>query len=166
MNMQKILVVALATTMLVACQNDPYARGRSGGGITKSDAGTVLGGIGGAVIGSQFGKGSGQLVGVAAGTLLGAALGNSIGASLDRADMAYYNSASQTALETGQPGQALPWNNPESGNYGTVTPMNYYQTAGGQYCREYTQTINVGGRREEGYGRACRQSDGSWRIME
>lgn len=32
------------------------------------------------------------------------------------------------------------------------------------YCREYTRTIHVGGRPQEGYGTACLQPDGSWRI--
>lgn len=34
----------------------------------------------------------------------------------------------------------------------------------GNYCREYTRTIAVGGRFESGYGTACRQPDGSWQI--
>lgn len=32
-------------------------------------------------------------------------------------------------------------------------------------CREYTDNIKVGGRIESGYGRACLQEDGSWRIV-
>lgn len=34
------------------------------------------------------------------------------------------------------------------------------------YCREYTKDITVGGKEVEGYGRACRQPDGSWRIVK
>ena len=41
-----------------------------------------------------------------------------------------------------------------------------YKTESGQYCREYQQTITVGGKTEQGYGRACRQPDGSWRIVD
>jgi surface antigen len=79
--------------------------------------------------------------------------------------MAYYNQASQTALNTGQNGASLPWNNPQTGNSGTITPTNYYQNTSGQYCREYNQTINVGGKTERGYGTACRQPDGTWQIV-
>lgn len=32
----------------------------------------------------------------------------------------------------------------------------------GQYCREYTQTVYIGGRAVEAYGTACQQPDGSW----
>lgn len=36
------------------------------------------------------------------------------------------------------------------------------QYGNGQYCREYTETVEIGGRRESGYGTACLQPDGSW----
>lgn len=134
--------------------------------ITKGDVGAVAGAALGAWAGHNIGGGSGQVVATAMGTLLGAQLGREIGDSLDKADMNYYNSASQRAMETSQPGESLPWRNPESGNSGTITPSNYYQTAQGGYCREYTQTINVGGRTEQGYGTACRQADGTWKITE
>ena len=35
--------------------------------------------------------------------------------------------------------------NPDTGHYGTVTPLRTFQDAGGQYCREFQQTITVGG---------------------
>jgi surface antigen len=168
----KILVSLTALSLLAACsqQGNPYGGGLGGagggGGITKQNVGTLAGAAGGAVLGSQIGGGRGQLAAVAIGTLLGAGIGSEIGSSLDKADIAYANRTTQSALETSQPGQTLPWSNPQTGVSGTVTPSNYYQTAGGQYCREYTQTINVGGRVEEGVGRACRQPDGSWRMVQ
>jgi hypothetical protein len=33
------------------------------------------------------------------------------------------------------------------------------------YCREYTGTIYVGGRAQQGYGTACLQPDGSWQVV-
>lgn len=134
--------------------------------FTKADVGTVAGAALGAWAGHNIGGGSGQVVATAAGTLLGAALGREVGASMDRADMAYYHSTSQKALETAQPGETLPWKNPKTGNSGTVTPSNYYQRADGGYCREYNQTINVGGKNQQGYGTACRQPDGTWKIVD
>lgn len=166
---RKFLAVALATSMLAACTGPggrPNSGVMSGGGINKQDAGTVVGGVAGGVLGSQIGHGSGKTVATIAGALLGAGLGNQIGASLDRADMAYYNQTSQRALESGQPGQSFPWQNPQSGNSGVVTPSNYYRADNGQYCREYTQKISVGGKTQEGYGTACRQPDGSWQVVQ
>ena len=171
LSLKSSLAMLTAVTLLAACngQQNAYNAQRGGvtggGGLTKSDIGTGLGAVGGAVAGAQFGKGNGQLAGVAIGTLLGAGIGREIGASLDRADMSYYSQTQQRALETGQPGQVLPWSNPQSGNSGSVTPAAYYQNPNGQYCREFNSTINVGGRTERGYGTACRQPDGQWQIV-
>lgn len=134
--------------------------------FTKENIGTAAGAIGGAWIGSNVGKGKGQIVGIAAGTLLGAALGKSIGRSLDKADLAYHDGAAQTAFENNKTGVASSWNNPDSGHSGSVTPTRTYQTSSGEYCREYNQTINVGGQAEQAYGTACRQPDGSWKIIQ
>ena len=169
-----VVALGMASLMVTACGTNEYGRphgnsavnGIGGTGVDKSDIGTLLGAGLGAWAGSNVGGGKGNIAAIAVGTLLGAGLGNSIGASLDRADLQYYNGASQQALETAQPGQTLPWSNPQSGNSGSITPSNYYQTASGQYCREYTQTIQVGNRKETGYGRACRQPDGTWQIVE
>ena len=131
----------------------------------KQTAGTILGGVGGAVAGAQFGKGKGQLVATAAGTLLGAWLGSEIGKSLDNADRLAMERASSQALEANRSGQATTWRNPDSGNYGTVTPIRTVEAAPGQYCREYQQSVTVGGKTEEAFGKACRQPDGSWKIV-
>jgi surface antigen len=165
--------IALFTSLslLAACSGQQNAYNAqqggvsNGGGLTKSDVGTGLGALGGAVIGSSFGKGNGRVVGGVIGALGGAYLGNQIGASLDRADMSYYNQTQQRALETAQVGQTLPWNNPQTGNSGSFTPSNYYQNQSGEYCREFNQTVNVGGKTEKAYGTACRQPDGSWKIV-
>lgn len=168
MKTSKFLALAVTATMLTACNQNGAPGGGifNGGSLNKQDVGTGVGAIGGGVLGSTIGGGRGRIATTIAGTLLGGVIGNSIGKSLDNADLAAYNSASQRALETAQPGQALPWRNTQSGNSGTITPSNYYQNAQGQYCREYTQTIVVGGRSQEGYGKACRQPDGTWKITE
>ena len=168
--LKKTTAILATLALLAACSQDTAYNAQRGGvtegaGLSKADIGTAAGAIGGGIAGYQFGGGKGKAIATVAGTLLGGALGRSIGGSLDRGDMAYYNATSQKALETGQIGQPLPWSNPQTGNSGTVTPQNYYQTANGQYCREYSQAINVGGKTESAYGKACRQPDGSWQIV-
>jgi surface antigen len=165
MKLQSFISVVLVTTILAGCNPPPPGAGQDTGGISKQDIGTVLGGVGGAVIGSQFGRGTGQIVGTAAGALLGGFAGSSIGKSLDNADAAAANKTAQKALETAPAGQSMPWQNPQSGNSGSITPSTPYQQADGTYCREFTQTINVGGQSKNAYGTACRQSDGSWKIV-
>lgn len=98
------------------------------------------------------------------GTLLGAFAGQETGASLDRADQLAALQAEQTAY--GAPlGQAIAWDNPASGHSGTITPLHDGIDPQGNYCREFQQTISVGGNSEQAQRTACRQPDGSWRLV-
>ena len=130
---------------------------------TKEESGTLLGAIGGALIGSAVTNDSG--VGVAIGTLAGAYAGNNIGKKLDEADQQQMYSTTQAALETGVSGDQSQWYNPDSGNKGSITPQPAFNNNEGEYCREYQQTVTVGGEPETAYGTACRQPDGSWKII-
>ena len=131
----------------------------------KQTGGTLLGAGLGALTGSQIGKGRGKLAAVAIGTLAGAYLGSEVGKSLDKADRFAMKQTAQTALEKNKIGQKSEWSNPDSGNNGNVTPTRTYQTASGSSCREYQQTVTIGGKTEQAFGRACRQPDGSWKII-
>ena len=168
MRTSKIIALLVTVSMLTGCQQGgpPGAGVMSGGNVNKQDIGTLGGAIGGGVIGSTMGRGAGRTAATIGGALLGGLLGSSVGRSLDNADLAAYNSTSQRALENAQPGQSMPWKNSQTGNYGSVTPQNYYQNNNGQYCREYSQTVVVGGRKQDGFGKACRQPDGSWQIVQ
>ncbi len=152
----KTAIVGVAALALVACTD---------GAGQKESVGTLLGAVAGGVAGAQFGKGRGQLAATAAGALLGAFVGNEVGKSLDRADKVAMGQTVQQSLETAPMGTTSSWQNPDSGNSGTVTPANTFQRGDGTYCREFSQTISVGGRTEEAYGTACRQPDGSWKIV-
>ncbi|MEQ9115604.1 MAG: RT0821/Lpp0805 family surface protein [Rickettsiales bacterium] len=131
----------------------------------KQQFGTVVGGATGALIGSSFGKGTGRLVGVGLGAIAGGLIGNQIGQYMDDQDKMKMKQASYTALENSKSGQTTEWNNPDSGHSGTITPVKTYEESG-RYCREYTQTVNIGGKTHEAYGTACRQDDGSWEIIK
>lgn len=131
----------------------------------KQTLGTILGGGAGALLGSQVGSGKGQMVGVAVGALLGAGLGNTVGKSLDTADQAAMSQTMNQGMESAPSGQTVAWKNPDSGHAGTYTPQPAYQTNTGQYCREFQQTIVIGGKEEKAFGTACRQPDGSWQTQ-
>ena len=49
--------------------------------------------------------------------------------------------------------------------YGTVQPMPPAAQNSGQTCREFQTTLQVDGQWQPGYGTACLQPDGSWRIV-
>lgn len=130
----------------------------------KQAVGTLLGAAAGGLAGSQVGKGRGKLVATGVGTLLGALVGNEIGKSLDRADRLAMQHATHRSLEKAPTGKTTTWKNPDSGNQGSITPKKTFQRKDGTYCREFTQTITVGGRTEQAYGTACRQPDGTWKL--
>jgi hypothetical protein len=49
--------------------------------------------------------------------------------------------------------------------YGAAPAAPAYQTRSGQTCREYQTTVNVDGQAQPGYGTACLQPDGTWRMI-
>ena len=161
--MKKFLLIPAVALSLAACQQSDYTR--SDGQLKKESIGMLGGAVIGGVLGSKIGKGSGNGIAIGVGTLLGAALGQSIGSSLDAADLNYHNQAAQNALESSRIDEPNEWYNPDSGNSGTITPTRTFEVARGEYCREYTQTISVGGKTEKAYGTACRQEDGTWQIQ-
>jgi surface antigen len=131
---------------------------------TKQTVGAGTGAVLGGLLGSRVGKGSGQLWGTGAGVLLGALIGSEIGQSLDRADQAYMGQA-VTRAQSAPIGETISWRNPESGNSCTIKPTRDGYSSAGRYCREYQQTIIVGGKSQSAYGQACQQPDGSWQIV-
>ncbi|HEY4135051.1 MAG TPA: RT0821/Lpp0805 family surface protein [Alphaproteobacteria bacterium] len=152
-----VSMAALMGLSVVACDSM---------GGPKQTGGALLGGIGGAVAGAQFGQGSGQIAAAAVGTLLGALVGSEVGRSLDKADMTYANQANQQA-QSAPIGQNIQWSNPQSGNYGTITPVREgTDSSTGAYCREFQQTVTIGGKAESAYGTACRQPDGTWKVVD
>lgn len=154
----------IATLVLVSCapQHGPYG---SSNQINKQQIGAIAGALGGGFLGKNVGKGKGKTLGTIAGALGGAFIGSQLGQSLDRADRGYFENITQASLEQTPAGTTSRWINPDTGNSGTVTPTRTYESSKGKYCREFTQTIEVGGERQEAYGTACRQGDGTWRVV-
>jgi surface antigen len=128
----------------------------------KAVLGSLIGGAAGVGIAAAAGGGTGAMLGAGLGGML---IGGLIGNRLDARDKRMASEAAQKAFENNQAGQTSVWKNPDTGNSGTITPTRTTQLANGQYCREYKQTITVGGQQENAYGTACRQADGSWKIQ-
>lgn len=149
-----VALAAACTNMSDSANNNP-----------KTTAGTLIGAAGGGLLGSQFGRGSGKLVATGAGVLLGALAGGYLGQQLDDADKTKAQLAQQQAYEA-PIGTAIAWNNPQTRHYGAVTPIREGYAPGGAYCREFQQAIVVNGETQQAYGRACRQPDNSWQIVQ
>ena len=150
-------MVALVVGALAGCQglqDNP-----------KTAGGTVLGGIGGGVLGAQLGKGTGNTAAIIAGTLLGGLIGSEIGKSLDRADRQYMEGAQQRAYAAPLH-ETISWDNPQSGHRGGFTAVRDGTNQGtGEYCREFKSTVMVEGQQQTATGTACRQANGTWRIV-
>lgn len=159
----RFLPAALAAFLLTGCL------GLDGAG-PKQTIGTLGGAVVGGLAGSEIGGGTGRQIMIGLGTLVGAAVGGSIGQSLDRADELYAERTAQRSLESAPAGQTVAWENPDSGNRGTITPTrtfepNEFKRGEQRYCREFTQTIYVGGEEQTGVGTACRNPDGTWQLV-
>lgn len=152
--MKQFLVVLASSILCLAltgCAN-----------MSNRDVGTITGGVLGGALGNQIGGGSGRVLATVGGTLIGAYIGGSVGQSMDDVDRMRMSQA----FETTRTNQASTWRNPDSGNTYTVTPTHTYTNPRGQPCREYSTTAIIGGKRQEIYGTACRQADGSWKVIK
>jgi surface antigen len=164
-------VVLAAALTLAGC-----AQGAGTGGTRLGDAcgnlgwgklgGAAIGGALGGLAGNQIGRGSGNALATAIGAGAGLLLGGAAGSRIDDVDCMKAQQAQTAALSPSTPiGQQIQWNDEKTGNYGSFTPTRDGKSATGQYCREYQQTIVIGGEAKQGHGTACREPDGSWKIV-
>ncbi|MGH6933169.1 MAG: RT0821/Lpp0805 family surface protein [Dongiaceae bacterium] len=133
----------------------------------KQTGGAIVGAVAGGLIGAQIGDdgSTGELVATAAGVALGAWVGSEIGKSMDDQDRLEAERSAQRALESNPDGVSSTWNNPNTGHGGSTTPTRTYQASSGSNCREYTTSVVIDGRTETATGTACRQADGTWKIV-
>ena len=162
LNLSRHLVHGLLCVGLLYYQTPSLAEECEG---NKETIGTVTGAILGGLLGSQVGKGSGKKAATVLGAVAGGYVGNRYGESLDCEDQRYHSQTAHEALEYQPAGRPSSWNNPDSGHAGSITPIRTWQRDTGQYCRDYTQSIVIDGKVEEGRGTACREDDGTWRIV-
>lgn len=133
----------------------------------KEGVGTLAGAALGAWAGSAIDNdGSGGVIAVAAGTIIGGLIGNQIGKGLDKADRLEAERAQYETLERRRSGERGTWYNPDTGHSGWTEAKPAYKNDKDQYCREFTQTVEIGGKKETAYGTACRQPDGAWKIVK
>ncbi|MQA66703.1 MAG: hypothetical protein GEU76_12525 [Alphaproteobacteria bacterium] len=71
--------------------------------------------------------------------------------------------AAQVLAATAPIGETITWN--DGGASGSVTPLRDGRTEDSEYCREFLQTVTIGGREEEAYGTACLRPDGAWEVV-
>lgn len=147
-----VVLPCIGALLLGACE-----QGREG-----EQAGTLIGAAAGALLGREVGGGS---IGMVVGAVAGAYLGGELGQQLDGRDRQAMQSTTQQALATNEAGNTSRWTNPDSGNSGTITPQHQFTDDDGRICREFQQTVSVADDTQTAYGTACRQPDGTWRVI-
>ncbi len=70
----------------------------------------------------------------------------------------------QIEATTAPVGSTIAWN--DAGAAGSVSVLREGRSSSGKTCREFQQTVTVGGRSEQAYGTACLQPDGAWQIVK
>ena len=162
--MKRLNVLILAVIVAVTgCATNQYGPKQTMGGLT----GAALGGLLGAQFGSsgRHGHGDTRLATTAIGVLVGGLIGSEIGRSMDEVDRMKANQAVVQA-QTAPLGTNITWNNPNNDHHGSITPTRDGTAQNGDYCREFQQSVTIGGKTQDAYGVACRQPDGSWRIVQ
>ena len=151
--MKKLMLIGLVTLPLL------------GGCATKMQTGTAIGALTGGAFAYCLGQdSSNKEVWTVLGIGLGAMIGQSIGQQLDERDRYLMAQTFEHTMEKAPTNASGQWQNPDTGHGGTITPTNTIVT-NGTPCREFTQTVSIGGQMQEAYGTACRQADGSWKIQ-
>lgn len=155
--------------------------------------GAVIGGVIGGQFGNG---GDDRAIGAVAGALLGGALGNSAAGARDCGDDAfaragygdryadryddryddryrdysgayadpYAESAYYDAFENADPYERVTWT--DQRGYSNYVEAGERYEDDGRDCREFEQVIYVDGRRQTATGTACREYDGTWRIVD
>lgn len=134
--------------------------GLAGCGTTGSNQGAVaVLGTGGAS-GSAGGAVSSSVIAAMGGGLVS----GSIGVGLSQGEKRSALEAEYKALEYTASGQAVGWKGDQASHYGEVVAAQPYRV-GSQDCRQYAQTVHTGGAGATARGTACRNTDGSWSLL-
>lgn len=166
MKFNRLIALTASIAVLASCTEPDGSPGRGieyGGTLSKADVGLLVGAVGGGFIGSAIGRGAGEAIAIVGGAVIGGGIGYGAGKYLDESDRNSYRIAQQAAFENGH---REAWSNSQNGHYGHIVPHKGYTNNEGQYCRKYTETVYVGAEKHKAYGTACKQQDGTWKIME
>lgn len=84
--------------------------------------------------------------------------------NLTDADMALARNAASDILSRGGKDASQPWENPETGARGSVTPLATTYSAEGRVCRDFLASYVRGANEGWLQGEACQQNKGPWEI--
>jgi outer membrane surface antigen len=79
-------------------------------------------------------------------------------------DLVYARAAASDALARGAKDASVPWQNPQTGAGGNITPLATSYSEGGLPCRDFLASYVHGGSQDWLEGAACRTSRGTWEV--
>ncbi len=79
-------------------------------------------------------------------------------------DLAYARAAASELLRRGKKDASLPWENPQTGARGTVTPIAQAYTQDGRTCHDFLASYVNGAAEAWMQGEACKQGKDSWQV--
>ncbi|MBT4889551.1 MAG: glycine zipper 2TM domain-containing protein [Rhodospirillales bacterium] len=159
------ILITVAACANNNCNSEGYECSEGSDNQYGEMIGSVLGSVIGGVLGSKVGGGDGKTIATATGAIVGLIVGKEIGKSIDNGDFSKADEAAQDSLENNPDGETTSWSDPDSGDSVSITPQTAYINDDGEDCRDFESTITVDGKTEVAHGRACRQPDGSWKVV-
>ena len=123
----------------------------------KQTGGLLVGGGLGALAGSQMGMAAENLP-LSNWKLAGAALGTASGSPLDR--LIGWNVGRGEKMRNTPDRFSNCWENPSSGNYGSITPRREGRHRRSARFAEFSNSLTIDGQTEDFVGVACRARDG------
>jgi len=85
-------------------------------------------------------------------------------AQVSEADLAYARAAAADVLAHGAKGNSVPWQNPQTGVGGNITPLASSYSEGGLPCRDFLASYVNAGSQAWLQGSACRTARGEWQV--
>jgi surface antigen len=80
------------------------------------------------------------------------------------ADLAYARAAAAEALARGDRDNNVPWQNPQTGVGGNITPLAASRIESGLTCRDFLASYGRAGSQAWLQGSACRTGRGAWQV--
>ena len=80
-------------------------------------------------------------------------------------DLAFARNAASDVLTKGDKDSSQPWQNPETGAGGNITPLATSYSEDGRPCRDFLASSVHGGSQDWLQGAACRTADGAWEVQ-
>ena len=87
-----------------------------------------------------------------------------VAAHVSDADLAYARAAAADALARGGKANSVPWQNPQTGVGGNITPLASSHDEDGLPCRDFLASYVSGASQAWLQGSACRTARGEWQV--